>query len=124
MTGQVKEEILSRFGEMGASVEAGRLVFRPDLFRRGELLEKEGAFEYIDLEGRPQRIELPKGTLAFTTCQVPVVVHGTGPALVELTRADGSSKRIDGLELDPEASSAIFERTGGIRRVDVFFGLA
>jgi len=124
MTGQVKEDILSRFAEMGASVDAGRLVFRPDLFRRGELLEDGGAFACIDLEGRPQRIELPKGALAFTTCQVPVVVHGAGPARVELTRADGSSKRIDGLELDGEASATIFERTGEIRRVDVFLGLA
>ncbi len=119
----MKEDILSRFGEMGASVSAGRLVFRADLFRGDELLKTEGAFECIDLEGQPQRIELPKGSLAFTTCQVPVVIHGAGPARVELTLSDGSSQKIGGLALDAETSAAIFERTGRIRRVDVFFGL-
>jgi hypothetical protein len=108
---------------MGASVDAGRLVVRADLLRAGELLEAGRAFEYVDLDGRPQKIELAKGSLAFTTCQVPVVVHRAGPPHVELRLSDGSSQKVDGLELDAETSAAIFERTGRIQRVDLFFGL-
>ena len=52
MTGQVKEDILSRFGEMGASVDAGRLVFRADLFRGDELLKTAGTL----------RVHRPRGT--------------------------------------------------------------
>ena len=51
------------------------------------------------------------------------MVHRAGPARVELTLSDGSSQKVDGLALDAETSAAIFERTGRIRRVDVFFGL-
>jgi hypothetical protein len=123
MTGQVKEDILSRFAEMGACVDAGHLVFRADLFRAGELRETAGRFEYLDLDGEPHGLELPEGSLAFTTCQVPVVVHRAGPAHVELALSDGSTRSVGGLELDAETSAAIFERTGRIRRVDVFFGL-
>ncbi len=124
MTGQVKEDILSRFAEMGAAVDAGRLVFSADRFRAGELRGKAGRFEYLDVDGEPRELALEKGSLAFTTCQVPVVVHRTGPARVELTLADDSSRKVEGLALDAETSAAIFERTGRIRRVDVFFGLA
>jgi hypothetical protein len=124
MTGQVKEDILSRFAEMGACVDAGRLVFRVDLFRAGELREAAGRFEYLDVDGEPRGLELPEGSLAFTTCQVPVVVHRTGPAHIELTLSDGSRRNVAGLELDAETSAVLFERTGRIRRVDVFFGIA
>jgi hypothetical protein len=124
MTGQVKEDILSRFAEMGASVDAGRLVFAADRFRAVELRAAAGRFEYLDLDGGPRSLDLPQGSLAFTICQVPVVVHGKGPARVTLLLADGSSREVPGLELEIETSAAIFERTGRIRRLDVFFALA
>jgi hypothetical protein len=124
MTGQVKEDILSRFAEMGASVEAGRLVFGADRFRAVELRQSAGRFEYLDPDGEPRGLDLQAGALAFTMCQVPVVVHRAGPARVELLLADGSSRKVGGLELDIETSAAIFGRTGRIRRVDVFFALA
>ncbi len=124
MTGQVKEDILSRFAEMGASVSDGRLAFRADLLRGEEILEAGGRFTGIDLEGGACAIELSPGSLAFTICQVPVVVHRDGPARVELTLADGSSSKRDGLELDAETSAALFERTGRIRRLDVHLALS
>ena len=38
MTGEVKEEIITRLGELGARVREGRLQFRPLLLRRSEFL--------------------------------------------------------------------------------------
>ena len=38
MTGQVKEDILSRFGELGVFVKEGRLFFNPCLLRKDEFL--------------------------------------------------------------------------------------
>ena len=124
MTGQVKEDILSRFAEMGAAVDGGRLVFSAGRFRTFELRRRASHFDYLDLDGQPRRLDLEKGSLAFTICQVPVVVHGSGPARLELTLADGSSRKLTGLALDSELSAAVFERTGRIRRLDVFFALA
>ena len=73
MTGQVKEEILTRLGEMGAFVEQGCLSFRPVLLREREFTDRATVFNYVDVAGQRRAIELPAGSLAYTLCQVPVV---------------------------------------------------
>jgi hypothetical protein len=60
--------------------------------------------------------------MAFTSCQTPVVIHRSGPRRIEVTRADGSVDTAEGLDLDARTSAAIFERSGAVRRLDVFFG--
>jgi len=116
MTGQVKEDIISRLGEMGVVVEAGRLSFRAHLVNRDEFLTAPRTFPFYDLA-------LDPGTLAFTVCQVPVVAHQSGPPRIEITRADGARSTVEGLDLDAETSAAVFERTEAVRRLDVFFAL-
>ena len=123
MTGQVKEDLISRLGEMGVAVSQGRLGFRAHLVSRGEFLSEPGTFRFYDIEGRERDIELGPGTLAFTFCQTPVVAHRSGPARIDVRRTDGSRQTVEGLELETETSSAVFERSGAIQRLDVFFGL-
>jgi hypothetical protein len=122
MTGQVKEDLISRLGEMGVEVEGGRLGFRAHLVSRGEFLAEARTFYFYDLGGQECSLELEPGTLAFTTCQVPVVAHQSGPPRIEIIPADGSRRTVEGLSLDTETSAAVFERTGAVRRLDVFFG--
>ncbi len=120
MTGQVKEEILARFGELGVEIEDGVLGFRPVLLEAAEFLDQGGTFAYVDLEGNPQTTEVPARGLAFTYCQVPVVYRLTGgTARVRLTRAGGGPVEFPGPRLDPAASSSVFARTGEILRIDV-----
>jgi hypothetical protein len=121
MTGQVKEDLISRLGEMGVAVENGRLGFRRYLVSRGEFLQEAQRFHFYDLDGQQRSLDLDPGTLAFTTCQVPVVAHQSGPQRIEITRADGSRYSVEALNLDAETSAAVFERTGAVRRLDVFF---
>jgi hypothetical protein len=121
MTGQVKEDLISRLGEMGIVVEDGRLCFHRLLVRRNEFLADARSFKFYDLDGQQRSLDLDAGTLAFTTCQVPVVAHHSGPQRIEITRADGSRYWVEALSLDAETSAAIFERTGAVRRLDVFF---
>jgi len=123
MTGQVKEDLISRFGELGVHVDEGRLGSRAHLISEGEFLSAPRAFTYYDSEGQERSIELPEGTFAFTTCQLLVVLHRDGPARIELTRAGGGHDICEGLDLDLQDSRAIFERTGEIVRLDVFHGL-
>lgn len=120
MTGQVKEEILTRFGELGVIVKDGILSFRPVLLKRDEFLEERGEFSYYDLDGEKRSIDLPEGSLAFTFCQVPVIyrVSGAG-AVIRLTTADSSSSTIDGDSLDRDLSSSIFDRLGVLSRIEV-----
>ena len=120
MTGQVKEDLISRLGEMGVVVEDGRLCFHRLMVKRNEFLTDARSFQFYDLDGQQRSLNLEPGTLVFTTCQVPVVAHQFGPQRIEITRADGSIKSVETLDLDAETSAAVFERTGAVRRLDVF----
>ncbi len=122
MTGQVKEDLITRLGEMGVSVEAGRLGFRAHLLNRDEFLGEQKTFRYYDLSGRERGIDLEPGMLGFTVCQTPVVAHQAGPRRIEVTRRDGVSTSVDGVDLDAATSAAIFERTGEVTRLDVYYG--
>jgi hypothetical protein len=119
MTGQAKEDILARFGELGAEATAGRLRFAPRLLHRPELADAPHRFEYLGLDGSVETWDLPAGSLAFTCCQVPVCYRvGDAPA-IELERLDGALESVAGSELGTEASAAIFGRRGTYRRVTV-----
>ena len=78
MTGQVKEELVTRMGELGVFVERGAISFDPVLLRKQEFTDAPTVFEYIDVQGQQQSIELPAGSLAYTFCQVPVVYINAG----------------------------------------------
>ncbi len=121
MTGQVKEDLISRLGELGIAVEDGRLCFHSTLVSRNEFLTEARPFQFYDLDGQERSLNLDPGTLVFTTCQVPVVVHRSGPQRIEITRDDNSRHTVEALDLDAETSASVFERTGAVRRLDVFF---
>ena len=120
MTGQVKEEILTRFGELGVMVEDGVVSFRPALLKRAEFLRDGGTYRFFDLDGEPRSIDVPAGRLAFSFCQVPVIYEPTGgEAWIRVTESDGSSRMIQGRTLDAAGSRAIFDRLGRVSRIDV-----
>ena len=119
MTGLVKEEILTRMGELGIVVEEGKLGFEPRLLHAAELLETPATFEFIDVSGERQSLDLLAGSLAFTLCQVPVVYVAGEMLGIEVTFTDGTSRTIAGTRLDEALSSGIFRRDGSIRRLTV-----
>ena len=114
MTGQVKEDILCRFGELGAFVRAGKLYFNPFLLRKKEFLKRPGMFEYVDVHLEHKQIRLDEGSLCFTYCQVPVIYKRTDRAGLEVVYKDNSSAKTESLSLDPATSKKIFERTGDV----------
>jgi hypothetical protein len=120
MTGQVKEEILTRRGELGLRVEAGAIRFRPSLLPAREFLEQPAEFRYHDVDGKARAIPLPVDSLAFTVCQVPVVYERVaGEAWIRIVRADGSSSELPGNVLAAAAAAEIFARSGRIERLHV-----
>lgn len=123
MTGQVKEDFITRFSELGVQVEAGHIGFNPALVLKGEFLSVPKAFRFIDLKGQSQTLQLEAGTLGLTLCQVPVIVHQNGPARIELGLANGENRTVNALKLEAADSTALFDRTGAIVRLDVFLGL-
>ena len=122
MTGQVKEDWLTRLSEMGVHVQGGRITFQPWRVPLREFLGDASTFQFIDVDGEARSLSLEAGTYAFTFCQVPVVGHRTGTPGIRITRRD-TTDTLDDLSLDLATSQAIFNRTGGVQRLDVFLGV-
>jgi hypothetical protein len=113
MTGQVKEEIITRLGELGVSVEAGAIRFRPRLLRSDELLAEATEFRYFDVEGRSRTLPLPADSLAFTLSQVPVIYERVeDEPWIRITFADGSSRDLAGAILESGLAADVFARNG------------
>lgn len=123
MTGQVKEEILSRFGELGARVADGCVTFMPRLLRVQEFEPENKPFRYLDINDTWQVVIVPPRGLAFSWCQVPILyaIDDGASAGIRVTFEDGSVEQISALQLTPELSKELFERTGRIRKLDIHF---
>ena len=120
MTGQVKEDVISRFGELGVFVKQGKLYFNPCLLRKEEFISKETNFEYLSLSNGNQIIVIPVNSLAFTYCQVPIIYHISDKDHLEIIFKDGTSSKVDALIIDHETSEKIFKRTGDVIQINVY----
>lgn len=120
MTGQVKEDILSRFGELGVYVRDGKIHFQPTFLRKEEFLTQKKSVDYISISDENQEEELSINSLFFTHCKVPVIYKIAAKEGVELLYKDQSTKFSDGLILTVEDSQQIFIRNGEILRVKVY----
>lgn len=121
MTGQVKEDLLARFAEIGVHVEAGCLRFRLELFDHSELLTQASELKFFDLAGTVQTIQLPENGFGFTLFQVPFVYQAGDDDLIHVHFKDGSEQSIRGLIIDEVISRQLFSRSGTITRIDCQF---
>ncbi|MEM9777688.1 MAG: hypothetical protein AAF902_24135, partial [Chloroflexota bacterium] len=119
MTGQVKEEILTRWGELGVKIKDGELHFAPTLLKVEEFLQESKDFKFIDHSGVEQTLSLTPNSLAFTFCQTPIVYQRGAEPKIETVLADGRSARSSGSALDKETSQLIFDRNGHIKQLCV-----
>ena len=123
MTGQVKEGVLIRLGELGVQIGDGRVRFRPRLLRTSEFLSEARAWEILAVASERETIELAPGSLGFTLCQTPVVyrlVDGDPTAgAIESVLRDGRRRRVDGDTLEERLSAEVFGRTGVVERIEV-----
>ncbi len=101
LTGQVKEDILSRFNELGLIVENGKIEFLPLLLRRQDLDED--------------------GSLQFGFCGVKIVIVESDMQRIEVSFRNGKSPvQLNQTELPSDISKMLFDRHDGIERV-VFY---
>jgi hypothetical protein len=120
MTGQVKEDILSRIGELGVFVNEGEIFFNPRLLRENEYLKGQKNFHYTDINNKEQTIVLDKDSLCFTYCQVPVIYKLSNKNALNVIFNNGMEINFDSLSLNKEISKKMFERTGEVNRINVF----
>ncbi len=119
MTGQVKEDILTRFGELGVFVKEGKIHFAPSLLQKSEFLATPKSFAYYDIHGNSNTLELSPDSLAFTYCQVPIIYQLSEEESMELIK-ENDTQIIRGRTIDSKNSDSIFERTGKILSVKVY----
>ena len=118
MTGQVKEDILSRFGELGVFVKDGQLGFDPTMLRKSEFLTEKQLFHYVDVHGKTIELPVEEKSLCFTYCQVPVVYKLANENVLEIVSDKGVST-FKKLNLDTTLSQKVFDRTGEIIHIVV-----
>ncbi|MBP5260452.1 MAG: hypothetical protein J6Z12_07490 [Paludibacteraceae bacterium] len=99
MTGQVKEDIINRFFELGVSVQDGRITFKQDML---------DAKEFVG--GRE---------LKFTYCAVPMIYRKDGQSGIEVRYADGKTQPFAGYELDGKTSGEVFARNKNIQSITI-----
>ena len=95
MTGQVKEEVITRWGELGMKLCDGKLCFKPDLLCKKEFAED--------------------GTLSFTRFAVPFTYKVTDGDKCTITVDSASFEN----EISKEVTAKLFAREGEVKAVTV-----
>ncbi|NND97327.1 MAG: hypothetical protein HKN47_08375, partial [Pirellulaceae bacterium] len=123
MTGQVKEDILTRYAELGMRIDEGVLHFDLGLFESSEFLKADAEFEFYDLDDQHVRLPVSADCFAYTICQVPVVYHRISEnqkqkgLTVHFT--DGNVAQSTDLRLSASQTASLFSRLGEIARIDI-----
>ena len=121
MTGQVKEEMMARFAELGIRVSEGEINFDPCLLRPCEFIDTVKVFRFLDVHNQWQELNVPENGLAFTWCQLPLVYRiceSQAPALT-VTLANGDSLSLTDLRLPADLAEAVFTRNGFIEKLEL-----
>jgi hypothetical protein len=123
MTGQVKEDFISRLGELGVKVEEGLVRFKPELLAKSEFLteKKIWSLPRNSHAADTETIMLDENSLGFTFCAVPVIYYLEGKKGIIVCYKDGTESIFENVDsLDPATSQAIFSRDGKIDRIKVY----
>ena len=118
LTGQVKEDVISRLCELGIFIRNGKITFLPALLNRDEILIQNGTFSYFDLSGNKKSIELEAQQLGFTFCQVPVIYTFGKNGNIIIIYTSGERKEFPGNEIPEEISLQIFSRSGEVEAIE------
>lgn len=101
MTGQVKEDIINRFFELGLSVFDGQITIKDTMLNPAEFLD---------------------GMLRFTYCSTPFVYRmGQDEKGIRLTWADGREESLAQMTIPASVCSHIFARDGQLAEIQINF---
>lgn len=119
MTGQVKEDIICRWGELGIGINHGQLSFSPKFLKHKEFKGEPFVFSYYDLDNKFNTLEVKPNSLVFTYCQIPIVYQVGDENKILVSMAAGESHTFEGNELPLSLSKAIFLREKKIKYIRV-----
>jgi hypothetical protein len=98
----------------------GKLHFQPAFLKKEAFLSNDTVASFIMVDGSIEQIHLKKNSLAFTTCQVPVIYTINNSSKIVLNYINGETKTFDSLELNKEESKKIVQRTNEISVIEVY----
>jgi hypothetical protein len=107
MTGQVKEDIISRFFELGVVIEQGKLVINQHMLKTNEFIQSTANQQ--------------SPYLMFSYCSIPFVYQKDGKNGIEIMFANGEMEQIEGYSLNEVQSQTVFNRDKNIQKVIVHF---
>ncbi len=119
MTGQVKEDVISRLTELGVSIKDGKLRFEPVLLRKAEFLTHPAKATYYSKDVEPTFLALQANQLFFTYCHVPIIYQLGDLASIRIETIEEETLHFDGNTLDEQWSKTAFERNGKIKLITV-----
>ena len=116
MTGQVKEDILFRFLEIGVRVESGRISFDPTLLQDGEYHQDRATnSDYLGFDST--NFEEP--FFLFSLCGIPIAFVRSSENVTFVHYADGNVAPNNSLELTEEQSRDVFNRSDAVSKIEV-----
>jgi len=121
LTGQVKEDVISRLFELGIEINDGQISFRPSLLNKQELMQESKHFVYYDLNGDKKELRIGEKQMVFTYCQVPVIYEFDNHESIKIHYSDGLVQQFEGCQINKEISRSIFERSGEVQSIACTF---
>ena len=118
LTGQVKEDLITRFYELGVNVEKGEISFSPVLLRQAEFLSGPKTWHF-SVGGAMQTEDLDAGTMAFTLCGVPVIYRLAENSGIEVHISQCEPETISGNQLGATWSQSLFRREKLVKKLVV-----
>jgi len=119
LTGQVKEDILCRIGELGVEVIDHCLQFQGLLLNKSELLTEKDSFQYYNVFGDQEELSVDPGCLAFTFCQVPIIYKQSERSGIGVHYSNGKTEKFKENKLSANCTQKILRRTGEINYIEV-----
>jgi hypothetical protein len=79
-----------------------------------ELLTAPTSYKYWNVDGQEKQMELAVDSVAYSICQVPVILKASDEECIQVYFSDGSVKKIDGYMIDLANSRHILQRDGAV----------
>ena len=117
MTGQVKEDVLNRWAELGLSVNQGQLSIDPFIMNSGELVDVPTVFEYVNQQGEIKHLAIKEGQMAFTYCGIPIIYESGESFELSIYGENGQVEKTSAKTLSLVLSQSIFSRKSNINHL-------
>ena len=116
MTGQVKEDVITRFKELGVIVKDGSVSFEPYLLRADEFLSLSKSYDFLANDGQ-QVDTLEAGSLGFSLCGTPVTFRMAEVGVIYVYTESQRPEVIPGANLGKAWSRSLFKREKRIQKI-------